>query len=31
MKQDLKARLFGFAVTLSFFGLFILPMYGKRW
>jgi hypothetical protein len=31
MKQDLKARLFGFAVTLSFFGLFILPLYGKRW
>jgi hypothetical protein len=31
MKQDLKARLFGFAVTLSFFGLFIVPLYGKRW
>jgi hypothetical protein len=31
MKQDLKARLFGLAVTLAFFGFAFLPTYGSRW
>jgi hypothetical protein len=31
MKQDLKARLFGLAITLSVFAFAFLPLYGKRW
>lgn len=31
MKHDLKARLFGLAVTLAFFGFVFLPAYGSRW
>jgi len=31
MKHDLKARLFGLAVTLAFFGFAFLPLYGSRW
>ena len=31
MKQSLKSRLFGIAVTLSLFAVFVHPMLGKRW
>jgi hypothetical protein len=31
MKQLLKSRLFGLAVTLSAFAVLIHPMLGKRW
>jgi hypothetical protein len=31
MKQSLKSRLFGLAVTLSAFAVLIHPMVGKRW
>ena len=31
MKQSLKSRLFGIAVTFSMFALFITPHLGKRW
>jgi hypothetical protein len=31
VKQSLKSRLFGIAVTLSAFGLFLMPHLGKRW
>jgi hypothetical protein len=31
MKQDLKARLFGLAITLAVFGFAFLPTYGSRW
>lgn len=31
MKQSLKSRLFGIAITLSVFAAFISPMLGKRW
>lgn len=30
MQQDLKARLFGLAVTLAVFGFVFLPTYGSR-
>ncbi len=31
MKHTFLARLFGVAVTLSFFGAMFVPMIGKRW
>lgn len=31
MKQTLKSRLFGIAITLSVFAAFFSPMLGKRW
>jgi hypothetical protein len=31
MKQSLKSRLFGLAVTLSAFAVFFHPLLGKRW
>lgn len=31
MKQSLKSRLFGIAITLSVFAAFVAPMVGKRW
>ncbi len=31
MKQSLKSRLFGIAITLSVFAAFVVPMVGKRW
>jgi len=31
MKHDLKARLFGLAVTVTVFGIAFLPTYGSRW
>jgi hypothetical protein len=31
VKQSLKSRLFGIAITLSVFAAFISPMLGKRW
>ena len=31
MKQSLKSRLFGIAVTLSVFVAFFSPLVAKRW
>ena len=31
MKQSLKSRLFGIAVTFSVFAVFIHPLVVKRW
>jgi hypothetical protein len=31
VKQSVKSRLFGIAVTLSLFAAFVSPMLGKRW
>jgi len=31
VKQSLKSRLFGIAITLSVFAVFIHPMVAKRW
>jgi hypothetical protein len=31
VKQSLKSRLFGIAVTLSVFAVVFAPMLGKRW
>jgi hypothetical protein len=31
MKDQLKARLFGLAMTLSLFALVFIPEWGKRW
>lgn len=31
MKQSLKSRLFGIAITLSVFVAFVSPMVAKRW
>jgi hypothetical protein len=31
LKQSLKSRLFGIAVTLSVFAAFVAPMLPKRW
>jgi hypothetical protein len=31
VKQSLKSRLFGVAVTFSMFALFLVPQLGKRW
>ena len=31
MKQSLKSRLFGIAITLSAFAVLIHPLLGKRW
>jgi hypothetical protein len=31
VKQSMKSRLFGIAVTLSTFALVVAPMLGKRW
>jgi hypothetical protein len=31
VKQSLKSRLFGIAITLSVFVAFATPMLGKRW
>ena len=31
MKQSMKSRLFGIAVTLSAFAIFIHPLVAKRW
>jgi hypothetical protein len=31
MKQDLKARLFGLAMTFAALGLFVVPHVMKRW
>ena len=31
MKQSLKSRLFGIAITLSVFAAFVGTMVGKRW
>ncbi len=31
MKQSLKSRLFGMAITLSVFAAFFSPLLGKRW
>jgi hypothetical protein len=31
VKQSLKSRLFGFAITLSVFAAFFAPHVAKRW
>jgi len=31
VKQSLKSRLFGVAITLSLFAAFVSPLLGKRW
>jgi hypothetical protein len=31
MKDQLKARLFGIAMTLSLFALIVVPDWTKRW
>ena len=31
MKNQLKARLFGLAVTFAALAMFIAPEWGKRW
>ena len=31
LKQSLKSRLFGIAITLSVFVVFVSPMVAKRW
>jgi len=31
VKQSMKSRLFGVAVTLSLFAAFVSPLLGKRW
>jgi len=31
MKDQLKARLFGLAMTISLFALFVVPEWSKRW